>query len=404
MQYRVVPKNGDKLSVLGFGCMRLPTKGQAIDEEQAIKQIRLAIDNGVNYVDTAPPYHGGESETVLGKALKDGYRERVKVATKLTPFMLQRPEDMEKMLNASLKKLQTDHIDYYLLHALEREFWKKLQDFDVIKFLQKAKAEGKIVNMCFSFHDSLPFFKEIIAANDWAMCQIQYNYLDERLQAGTEGLRYAAKEKVAVAVMEPLRGGSLAAKLPAESKRIFDASPIKRSPAEWGLRWVWNHPEVTLALSGMNEESQVIENLRTAETALPNSLKQEELATVKSAANAYRKLLKIPCTSCQYCMPCINGVNIPRNFQSYNEYYLSGDPEHARSIYIMFLMGALSGVRGDASLCKKCKTCVEHCPQHINIPEKLAEVEAELGGAKAEAALAAMKANIAGAPLPSRKP
>jgi Predicted oxidoreductases of the aldo/keto reductase family len=404
MQYRTVPKNGDKLSVLGFGCMRLPTKGQAIDEEQAIKQIRLAIDSGVNYVDTAPPYHGGESETVLGKALKDGYRDRVKVATKLTPFMLRKPEDMEKMLNTSLQKLQTDHIDYYLLHGLEGEFWKKLQGFGAIKFIQKAQAEGKIVNMCFSFHGSLSVFKEIIAANDWAMCQIQYNYLDEKLQAGTEGLKYAAKEKLAVVVMEPLRGGSLAAKLPAEAKKFYDASPVKRSPAEWGLRWVWNHPEVTLALSGMNEESQVSENIKTAETALPNSLKPEELATIKNAADAYRKLLKIPCTGCQYCMPCINGVNIPRNFQAYNEYYLSGDPQQASSIYVMFLMGALTGVRSDASLCKQCKQCVERCPQHINIPEKLQEVAAQLSGPKAEAALAAMKANMAQAQFPSRKP
>ena len=187
MQYRTVPKNGDKLSVLGFGTMRLPLKGQNIDEERAIKQIRYAIDNGVNYVDSAPPYHGGESEKVLGKALLDGYRKKVKVATKLTPFLLNKAEDMEKMLNMQLQKLQTDHIDYYLLHGLEAELWKKLQGFGVLKFLEKAKAEGKIVNMGFSFHGSLETFKEIIAANDWAMCQMQYNFLDEKLQAGTEG-------------------------------------------------------------------------------------------------------------------------------------------------------------------------------------------------------------------------
>jgi uncharacterized protein len=402
MQYRIVPKNGDKLSALGFGCMRLPTKGQAVDEERAIKQIRLAIDNGVNYVDSAPPYHGGESEVVLGKALLDGYRKKVKVATKLTPFMLRKPEDMERMLNTSLQKLQTDRIDYYLLHGLEAEFWKKLQEFGAIKFLEKAKAEGKIVNMCFSFHGSLAAFKEIIDAHDWAMCQIQYNYLDEKLQAGTEGLEYAASQKLAVVVMEPLRGGSLAERLPADAKKIFDAAPIKRSPAEWGLRWVWNHPEVTVVLSGMNEESQVIENLKTAETALPNTLKPDDLSTIKNAADAYRRLLKVGCTGCQYCMPCINGVNIPRNFQAYNEFYLSGDEQQARSMYVLFLMGALTGVRADASLCKGCQQCVERCPQHINIPEKLKEVAKELGGPKAEAALAAMKANMA--QFPTKKP
>lgn len=395
MQYRTVPKNGDKLSVLGFGCMRLPLKGQVVDEERAIKQIRLAIDNGVNYVDSAPPYHGGESEKVLGKALLDGYRGKVKVATKLTPFMLRQAEDMEKMLNLQLQKLQTDHIDYYLLHGLEAEFWKKMQDFGAIKFLKNAQADGKIVNMGFSFHGSLSTFKEVIEANDWTMCQIQYNFLDEKLQAGTEGLKYAASKKLAVMVMEPLRGGSLATKLPKEAERFYDNAAIKRSPAEWGLRWVWNHPEVTVVLSGMNDESQVTENIKTAQTALPNSMKTEELATIKSVADAYRKLLKVSCTGCQYCMPCLNGVNIPRNFQAYNDFYLSGDEQQARGMYAMFLMGALTGVRADAALCKECNKCVERCPQHINIPEKLKEVAKELGGPKTEAALAMFKANMA---------
>ena len=395
MQYRTVPKNGDKLSVLGFGCMRLPLKGQVVDEERAIKQIRLAIDNGVNYVDSAPPYHGGESEKVLGKALLDGYRGKVKVATKLTPFMLRQAEDMEKMLNLQLQKLQTDHIDYYLLHGLEAEFWKKMQDFGAIKFLKNAQADGKIVNMGFSFHGSLSTFKEVIEANDWTMCQIQYNFLDEKLQAGTEGLKYAASKKLAVMVMEPLRGGSLATKLPKEAERFYDNAAIKRSPAEWGLRWVWNHHEVTVVLSGMNDESQVTENIKTAQTALPNSMKTEELATIKSVADAYRKLLKVSCTGCQYCMPCLNGVNIPRNFQAYNDFYLSGDEQQARGMYAMFLMGALTGVLADAALCKECNKCVERCPQHINIPEKLKEVAKDLGGPKTEAALAMFKANIA---------
>ena len=402
MQYRTVPKNGDKLSVLGFGCMRLPMKGQVINEERAIKQIRLAIDNGVNYVDSAPPYHMGESERVLGKALLDGYRKKVKVATKLTPFMLRKAEDMEKMLKLQLEKLQTDHIDYYLLHGLEAEFWIKLQGFGALKFLEKAKADGKIVNMGFSFHGSLETFKEIIASNDWTMCQIQYNYLDEKLQAGTEGLKYAASKKLAVMVMEPLRGGSLATNLPKEALKLYDEAPIKRSPAEWGLRWVWNHPEVTLALSGMNDESQVTENIKTAETALPSSLKPTDLAVIKNVAGAYRKLLKVSCTGCQYCMPCINGVNIPQNFRAYNEFYLSGDEQQARSMYALFLMGGLTGVRADSSLCKDCKQCLERCPQHINIPEKLKEVAKDLGGPKTEAALAAMKANMA--QFPAKKP
>ncbi len=395
MQYRIVPKNGDKLSALGFGCMRLPLKGQVVDEERAIKQIRFAIEHGVNYVDSAPPYHGGESEKVLGKALLDGYRSKVKVATKLTPFMLRKPEDMGQMLDTQLQKLQTDHIDYYLLHGLEAEYWKKMQDFGAIKFLEKAKADGKIVNISFSFHGSLGLFKEIVDAYDWTMCQIQYNLLDEELQAGTEGLKYAASQKLAVVVMEPLRGGGLADKLPADAKKFYDDAPIKRSPAEWGLRWVWNHPEVTLVLSGMNEEAQIVENIKTAETALPNIMKAQELDVVKNVAEAYRRLLKVPCTGCQYCMPCINGVNIPRNFQAYNEFYLSGDEQQARGLYAAFLMGGLTGVRADAVLCKDCKQCVARCPQHINIPEKLKEVAKDLGGPKAEAALAMVRANMA---------
>jgi predicted aldo/keto reductase-like oxidoreductase len=378
MQYRVVPKNGDKLSVLGFGCMRLPLKGETIDEERAIKQIRYAIDNGVNYVDSAPPYHGGESEKVLGKALSNGYRQKVKVATKLSPFLLNKPEDMQKMLNTQLQKLQTDHIDYYLLHGLDETFWKKLQGFGALKFVQKAQADGKVVNVGFSFHGTQQTFKEIIQANDWAMCQIQYNFLDEHLQAGTEGLKYAASQKLAVMVMEPLRGGALAGKLPSEVEQLYENAKIQRSPAEWALRWVWNHPEVTVVLSGMNQKKQITENIKTAKTALPNAMTAEELAVVKKAAQAYRRLVKVPCTGCQYCMPCPNGVNIPGNFNVYNDYWMFGNQQSSRGMYEMLLMGRLSGKRSDAALCQECGKCVERCPQHILIPQQLKEVAATL--------------------------
>lgn len=376
--------------------MRLPMKDQrTVDEARAIKQIRLAVDNGVNYLDSAPPYHGGESEKILGKALQDGYRKKVKIATKLTPFLLNKAEDMETMLNVQLKKLQTDHIDYYLLHGLEADYWEKLQGFEAIKFLNKAKKDGKIVNMGFSFHGSLKTFKEIIAANDWTMCQMQYNLLDEKRQAGTEGLKYAASQDLAVMVMEPLRGGLLAAKLPTEVQQIYENSGIKRSPAEWGLRWVWNHPEVTVVLSGMNDESQVTENLKTAETAMPNTMKPEELKVTTEVAQTFRRLLKVPCTGCQYCMPCPNGVNIPGNFQVYNEYHLYKDEPKSRGTYAMMLMGGLNGKRADAALCKECKVCAERCPQHIAIPEKLKEVEKDVGGPKTEAIMAIMKARMA---------
>jgi uncharacterized protein len=385
MQYRTVPKNGDKLSALGFGAMRLPLKGESIDEERAINQIRYAIDNGVNYVDSAPPYHSGESEKLLGKALLDGYRKKVKIATKLTPFMLNKAEDMDKMLNKQLQKLQTDHIDYYLLHGLEEYSWKKLQCFGALKFLDKAKADGKIINVGFSFHGDQKTFKEIVDANDWVMCQIQYNFLDEQVQAGTKGLKYAASKNLAVMIMEPLRGGALASNLPPKVQQIYDDAKVKRSAAEWGLRWVWNHPEVTVVLSGMNDEKQVAENIGVAETALPGSMNAAQLAVIKRVAQAYRLLVKVPCTGCQYCMPCPQGVNIPGNFSVYNDYCMFGDQEKSREMYALILMGGFTGEPSDASLCVDCKKCMERCPQHIAIPKRLKTVAKALGNPKKDA-------------------
>jgi predicted aldo/keto reductase-like oxidoreductase len=391
LQYRTVPKNGDKLSALGFGCMRLPQKRGKIDEERAIGQIRYAIDHGVNYVDTAPPYHAGESERLLGKALLGGYREKVKLATKLSHFMLQKPEDMDKMLSMQLSKLQTDHIDYYLLHSLDAHVWSKLQGFNVLKFLEKAKKDGKIVNMGFSFHGSRQTFKEIIGANDWTMCQMQYNFLDENLQAGTEGLQYAASKNLAVMIMEPLRGGALAGKQPKEVQQIYDGTRTGRTPAEWALRWVWNHPEVTVVLSGMNDEKQVEENIKTAENALPGSLSPEDLAVMGKVASSYRRLMKVPCTGCAYCMPCPNGVNIPSNFNIYNQYNMFDNKLYTRGMYAVMLKGILHGAPADASLCKNCGACTKKCPQHIAIPDELKTVNSSLGGLRTKVMMPIIK-------------
>ena len=390
MQYRQVPKNGDNLSALGFGAMRLATKRMRIDEERATRQIRSAIDDGVNYIDTAVPYHGGESERFLGRALQEGYREKVKLATKLPPWSVITREDMDRILEIQLKKLQTDHIDYYLLHGLEAGHWKRLMDLGVLEFLDSAKAAGKITNAGFSFHGDRKTFKEIIDAYDWIFCQIQYNFLDETNQAGTEGLRYAAAKNIAVMVMEPLRGGMLAGKLPADVGQVYREAGTKRSAAAWALRWVWNHPEVTVVLSGMNDEAHIAENLKTCEEALPGSMTADDLATVEKVAATYRKLIKVGCTGCAYCMPCPSGVNIPQCFSLYNDYSLGLNRMMTRGFYGMQLMGGMAAP-ADASLCRNCGKCVKACPQKIAIPEELKKVRSTLGGIRTKLMLPLVK-------------
>jgi uncharacterized protein len=394
MQYRQVPKNGDQLSALGFGAMRLATKWGRIDEERAKRQIRDAIARGVNYIDTAFPYHGGESEQFLGRVLQDGYRGKVKLATKMPPSNIKTRGDMDRILEIQLKKLQTDHIDYYLLHGLEANQWKILFDLGVLEFLDLAKAAGKIRNAGFSFHGDLKTFKEIIDAYDWVFCQIQYNFLDETNQAGTEGLRYAASKNIAVMIMEPLRGGNLAGKLPKKAREIYDCSGTKRSAAEWALRWVWNHPEVTVVLSGMNEEKHISENLKTCEDAFSNSMTADELATIDAIAATYKRPMRIGCTGCGYCMPCPFGVNIPQCFTLYNDYhdYHPGFKHLTiRVLYGMGLMGGIGRTPAHAALCKNCGKCVSHCPQHVMIPEELKKVSKTLGNSRTKMMLPFMR-------------
>jgi uncharacterized protein len=379
LQYRVVPKNGDRLSALGFGAMRLATKRGRIDEKRATQQIHDAIDKGVNYIDTAVPYHGGESERFLGRALQGRYRDKVKIATKLPLWSVKIREDMDRILDIQLKKLRTDHIDYYLLHSLEAGHWKKLLELGVLEFLDSAKAAGKIRNAGFSFHGDRRTFSEIIDAYDWEFCQIQYNFLDEMNQAGTEGLRYAASKNIAVMIMEPLRGGMLAGKVPKEVQQIYNRAGIKRSAAEWALRWVWNHPEVTVVLSGMNDENHIAENLKTCESALPGSMTPDEIAMIDEVAGTYKRLMRVGCTACGYCMPCPFGVNIPQCFYLYNDYHMGGNRLITRGFYGLGLMGGM-GPRADASLCRECGRCIKACPQKIAIPAELKKVRRKLGG------------------------
>ena len=361
--------------------MRLPRKGGTsgqggIDERRATAQIRYAIDHGMNYVDTAFNYHRGDSETFLGRTLREGYREKIRLATKLPTHLVRTHEHMERFLNVQLGNFATDHIDYYLLHSLYRTNWETMKKLGVLDFFEKARKEGKILHAGFSFHGDIDTFKEIVDAYDWSMCQIQYNFLDEKNQAGTEGMEYAARKELGIVVMEPLRGGTLGRKQPDEVLKIWNEADVKRSPAEWALRWVWNHPEVTVVLSGMNEEAHIEENLRIADEAFPYSLTEKELLLVKRVETAYRGLTRAGCTGCRYCMPCPSGVDIPGCFEAYDILKVFNEVDHARWIYARNL-ASLHTDPASASLCEECGKCLEKCPQHIPIPDLLKEVAQE---------------------------
>ena len=377
MLYRKMPKTQDELSILGFGCMRLPQKDGRIDEERAARQIRHCIDHGVNYLDTAWRYHGGESEPFVGRTLTGGYRERVKLATKLPAWLVKNRADMDRFLDAQLQKLATSRIDYYLVHSLHGNTWDRVAALGVGEFLEGAKSDGRIVNAGFSFHGMREDFKRIVDAYPWSFCQIQYNYLDEEQQAGTEGLKYAAAKGLGVIVMEPLRGGMLAASpQPPASDALWREAERARSPAEWALRWVWNHPEVTVALSGMNGEAQVEENLRTASNGYAGSLTPAEVDLIGRVARKYREIMKVACTGCGYCQPCPSGVDIPGSFDAFNALHTFGNQE-ARFLYVLRGCGALSGQPSYASQCSHCRDCVQKCPQGLEVPELLEEVVRE---------------------------
>ena len=380
MLYRGAPKTGDKLSILGFGCMRLPQKDGRIDEARAARQIRHAIDGGVNYIDTAWPYHGGESEPLVGRALAGGYRERVKLATKLPAWLVKNRADMDRFLDAQLKKLNTSRIDYYLVHSLNGSSWDGIAALGVAEFLDRAQADGRIGTAGFSYHGMREDFPRVAGAYPWTFCQIQYNYLDEELQAGTEGLLDAARKGLAVIAMEPLRGGTLAAPPPPAIDALWSQADRRRTPAEWALRWVWNHPEVTVVLSGMNDEAQVEENLRIAADALPGSLTPAEVGLVASVGRKYREIMKVACTGCGYCQPCPSGVDIPGCFDSLNAFHTFGKTREARFQYVLRGSGILSGQRAYASLCSQCGDCLDKCPQSLPIPDLLEQVVSQFEG------------------------
>ena len=380
MLYREVPKNGDKLSVLGYGCMRLPVRMQSINQKLAERQILYAMDQGVNYFDTAYPYHSGKSEPFLGKVLsKNGCRDDVKIATKLPHWMAQSKADMDKILDEQLAKLKTDRIDYYLIHALNGELWETAKHNGVIAFMDDALKKGKIINAGFSFHGLAEDFNGIVDEYDWTFCQIQYNYLDTKNQAGTAGLQYAASKDMAVIVMEPLRGGNLAKKPPPSVQDIWARADHKKPPVAWSLGWIWNHPEVTVVLSGMNNDDHINENLALAEKALSDSFSEKEVSLVEEAAAEFRKVMRIGCTGCQYCMPCPAGVNIPSCFECYNSKHAFKD-RGAKMMYLFQNGGLVTDNVTMASVCVQCEQCLEKCPQHLPIPDLLKEVEADMEG------------------------
>jgi uncharacterized protein len=378
MLYRKLGKSSLNVSILGFGAMRLPILGgsespadrfnpnKLVDEEETIKMIKYAIGQGVNYFDTAYVYHGGKSEPALGKALK-GYRNKVMLATKLPVMQATKREDFDRFLDEQLKRLDTNYLDVYLLHGLNRQNWVKMKELGVLKFLDQIQADGRTRYVGFSFHDDVRIFKEIVDGYDWMLCQIQYNYYDEHYQAGREGLIYAMSQGLGVVVMEPLRGGKLTDPIPEEIQAIWDSAEVKRTPAEWGLRWVWNHPEVSVVLSGMSSMSQVVENVKLANDGNPNSLSRKELTIIDQVKETYKKMLKIDCTGCGYCMPCEAGVNIPANFSVYNDMYVFKTATDVSAIsYNRFL-----SPERNASNCTECGECEEKCPQHIKIRDGL---------------------------------
>lgn len=369
MLYRKLGQTDKMASILGFGTMRLPTIGDddsQVDEEKAVKMIRYAIDSGINYIDTAYPYHGGMSESVIGKALEGGYREKVYLATKLPSWLITSREDMDRYLNEQLEKLRTDHIDFYLLHALNKDFWELVKKHGVFDFLNSALSEGKIRYTGFSFHDNIGLFKEIVDSYSWDLCQIQYNFMDENFQAGHEGLMYAVSKGLGVVIMEPLRGGYLVSSVPSEVKKIWDSAEIKRSPVEWGFQYLWDYPEISVVLSGMSDLAQVKNNLEFAEKGLPNSLTQDEKKLISKVKEIYRSKTRVYCTGCHYCMPCPSGVNIPETFKFLNNAEMFDRIEEEKLLY--------SGLEGKASNCTECGQCEEKCPQQTPIREMLKDV------------------------------
>lgn len=376
MNYRN-DKYGNPISALGFGCMRFPVKMGRIDMTETERAITAAFQAGVNYFDTAYIYPG--SEAALGEILeKHGIRDQVNIATKLPHYLIRSREGLEKIFKEELRRLRTDHVDYYLMHMLtDTDTWERLKSIGIIEWLHEKRQAGEIRQVGFSYHGNTDMFCRIIDAYDWDMCLIQYNYLDEHSQAGRRGLLYANKKGLPVFIMEPLRGGKLVNRLPDEAKRIFESHQRRYSPAQWAFKWLWNQPEVTCVLSGMNSEKMVMDNAETASNTKIGELTEEDHAMLKNVINSINAKMKVGCTGCGYCMPCPQKVDIPGTFSAYNRRYAEGK---FWSFVDYAICTALRKNSTAASNCIGCGKCEKHCPQNIEIRKELKNARDELEG------------------------
>lgn len=374
MNYRT-DKYGNQLSILGFGCMRFPQKMGRIDMEETEREIMTAYQAGVNYYDTAYIYPG--SEAALGEIFeRNDIREKVYIATKLPHYLIKSVADMDKLFAEELRRLRTDYVDYYLMHMLtDTDTWNRLKSLGIEEWIAQKKASGAIRQIGFSYHGNSEMFCNLVDAYDWDFCQIQYNYMDEHSQAGRRGLYHAHEKGIPVIIMEPLRGGKLVNRLPDTAKKIFDEYKIKRTPAQWAFRWLWNQPEVTVVLSGMNSDEMVRDNIQTASTVEVGELGEDEEQMLKQVVAAINAKMKVGCTGCGYCMPCPKGVDIPGTFAAYNRRYAEGK---FWSFVDYVMCTTLRKNSTAASNCVGCGKCEKHCPQHIEIRKCLKDAQKEL--------------------------
>ena len=377
MEYNQFGSLDKKVSRFGMGCMRFPRMklsdgSDVIDEQEAISMIRYAIDHGVNYFDTAYAYPG--SEEILGKALKDGYREKVVIATKLPIGDVNSEADLKRIYDESVARLDVDVIDVYIFHCLDRGNWEKVKKFNGIKFFEQLKQEGKIGQIGFSFHSEYDLFEEIVDEYPWDMCLIQLNLLDDNHQAGVKGLKYAAEKGISVAIMEPLKGGMIANNIPGDVQKLLDGYDEQRSLVEWALRFVYHFAEAKVILSGVSSMAQLKDNIRIFNEAAPDVLSTDDLNMLAQVKDIYRQMLRVGCSGCGYCMPCPEGINIPEIFKVYNDQALSDWTEFGRVFYSLMV----SNNGKDATNCIECRSCESHCPQHIAIADVLKEAHASL--------------------------